>query len=85
MKNHALFFEAYAKIENEKERLGFLMGYLFALSPKEMTRFLTHNFEIGFLAYEQMLAEGTPAEITATKAELFRQLEFLEKHPVAAA
>jgi hypothetical protein len=85
MKNHRSFFETYSKIEDEKERLGFLRGYLFGLNPKELTRFMTDNFNAGILAYEQVLSTGNPQEIAATKAELDLQFAFLEKRYVAVA
>ena len=85
MKNHRLFFETYAKIEDEKERLGFLRGYLFGLNPKELVRFMTDNFNTGILAYGQVLSSGDLQEIAATKAELDMQLAFLEKRHVAVA
>ena len=85
MKNHDLFFETYSKIEDEKERLGFLRGYLFALGPKEMTRFMLDNFETGFQAYEQVFETGATQEKLAAKAELDKQFAFLKKRPVPAA
>lgn len=85
MKNHELFFEAYSKIEDDKERLGFLRGYLFALSPKEMTRFMVDNFEAGFQAYEQIFGAGAPEEKLEAKAELDKHFALLSKHPMAAA
>ncbi len=70
MKDHRLFLEAYTKVEDEKERMSFLRGYLFALSPKEMTDFMLANFDAGFTAYEQVLAMGTPEEKSDAKKEL---------------
>jgi len=60
-------------------------GYLFALSPKEMTRFMMENFEAGFLAYEQVLTDGSPLEKSAAKAELDEHFALLKKRPVAVA
>jgi|GEM_PF-2211999 len=85
MKNHNLFFESYAAIEDEKERLAFLRGYLFALSPKEMTKFILDNFDKGFLAYEQILSTGNKQEKLEAKASLEEQFAFLKKHPAAVA
>lgn len=83
MKTHNLFLESYAKIEDEKERIAFLRGYLFELSPKEMTRFLLDNFELGFQAYEQVLSAGEPLEQSAALAELDKQFALLQRHRVA--
>lgn len=70
MKDHSMFLEAYAKIEDEKERQGFLRGYLFALSPREMTDFMQANFDAGFSAYEQTFATGNLEEKNEAKKEL---------------
>ena len=79
MKNHKLFYETYGQIEDEKERLGFLRGYLFALTAKEMTRFMLENFEQGFGAYEQIFSGSDLQEKIAAKQELDNQLAFLKK------
>lgn len=85
MKKHQLFLDTYHKIEDEKERLGFLRGYLFALNSKEMTRFMLDNFEMGFQAYEQVYTNGSPFEKSAAKKDLDKQISLLKKHPAASA
>ncbi len=84
MKKHELFLKAYAQTEDEKERFGFLRGYLFALPPKEMARFMTDNFEAGFLAYEQVFIHGSHLEKLSAKAELDEHFARLKKRSVAA-
>lgn len=86
MKNHKLFLETYAQIEDEKERLGFLRGYLFALSPKEMADFMLANFDSGFLAYEQVFSAGSEQAKREAKKELEQAFDLLHKRsesPVA--
>ena len=85
MKNHNLFLETYARIEDEKERLGFLRGYLFALSPKEMTDFMLANFDSGFLAYEQVFTAGSEHAKREAKKELEQAFNLLHERSKSPA
>jgi hypothetical protein len=85
MKNHDLFLESYAKIEDEKERIAFLRGYLFALNPKEMTKFILDNFDRGLLAYEQVFSIGNAKEKRAAKAALEEQFSLLKPRKAEVA
>lgn len=82
--DHSLFLEAYGQIQDEKERLGFLRGYLFALPSREMTDFMSANFDKGFFAYEHIFNAGMPFEKSEAKIELEQAIGLLKTRPGTA-
>jgi hypothetical protein len=54
MKKYTIFLEKYLEVEEEKERLAFLRGYMLNLTPKQFLLFWDRNVANGIAAIKEL-------------------------------
>ncbi len=54
MKKYNIFLQNYLEIEEDKERLAFMRGYMLSLSPKQFQVFFERNISNGIAAIKEL-------------------------------
>ena len=57
MKKYQIFLATYLSIQDEKERLGFMRGYMLSLTPKQFQIFFDRNTAVGISAVKELATE----------------------------
>ncbi len=63
MKKYQLFLTTYLSIQDEKERLAFMRGYMLSLSPKQFQFFFDRNVSNGISAIKELAFEDNDTSI----------------------
>ena len=63
MKKYQLFLTTYLSIQDEKERLAFMRGYMLSLSPKQFQIFFDRNVSNGISAIKELAFEDNDTSI----------------------
>ena len=58
MKKYQIFLATYLSIQDEKERLGFMRGYMLSLTPKQFQTFFDRNTAMGISAVKELATEN---------------------------